>query len=55
MLADQNQTINPTKPQRFEFHIPPPDGGHPIGRYKVVITVNGGSTRTREFEIRTTH
>ena len=54
VLADQNQTINPTKPQRFEFHIPPPDGGHPIGRYKVVITLNGGSTRTREYEIRTT-
>lgn len=54
VLADQTQTINPAKAQRFEFHIPPPSGGHPLGRYKVVITLNGGSTRTREFEIRTT-
>jgi len=54
VLADQTQNINPTKPQRFEFHIPPAAGEHPLGRYKVVITLNGGSTRTREFEIRTT-
>ena len=54
VLADQNQTINPTKPQRFEFHIPPAQGQHPLGRYKVVISLNGGSSRTREFEIRVT-
>lgn len=52
VLADQTQTINPTKPQRFEFHIPPEGGKHATGRYKVVITLNGGATRTREFEIR---
>ncbi len=54
VLADQSQDINPTKPQRFEFHIPPSGGTHPLGRYKVVISLNGGSTRTREFEIRVT-
>ena len=54
LLADQTQTINPTKPQRFEFHIPPAAGAHPLGRYKVVISLNGGSSRTREFEIRVT-
>jgi hypothetical protein len=54
LLADQTQDINPTKPQRFEFHIPPATGTHPLGRYKVVLSLNGGSSRTREFEIRVT-
>lgn len=58
LLADQHQDINPTKPQRFEFHIPPAQGQHPLGRYKVVITLNagggGGATKSREFEIRIT-
>jgi hypothetical protein len=56
VLADESQDINPTKPQHFEFHIPPAEGHHPLGRYKVALSLNGGSTRTREFEIRvTTH
>ncbi len=54
VLAEQTQDINPTKPQRFEFHIPPAQGQHPLGRYKVVITLDGKGTRSREFEIRTT-
>ena len=58
VLAEQTQEINPTKPQRFEFHIPPSQGQHPLGRYKVVITLNGGggggATKSREFEIRVT-
>lgn len=54
VLADEKKEINATQPQRFEFHIPPPAGGHPIGRYKVVISLNGGGTRTREFEVRVT-
>lgn len=54
VLADQTQNINPTKPQRFEFHIPPAAGEHPLGRYKVILSLNGGSSRTREFEIRVT-
>jgi hypothetical protein len=51
VLADQNQSINPTKPQRFEFHLDP-DGDWALGRYKVVITLNGAAPRSREFEIR---
>lgn len=54
VLADEKKEINPTKAQRSEFHIAPPDGGHPLGRYKVVVTINGGGTRTREFEVRVT-
>lgn len=54
VLSDEKKEINPTKAQRSEFHIAPPDGGHPLGRYKVVVTLNGGGTRTREFEVRVT-
>ena len=59
VIADQTQDINPTKPSRFEFHIPPAAGAHPLGRYKVVIALNGGAgghgaIKNREFEIRIT-
>jgi len=52
VIAEQTQSINPTKPVKFEFHITPPAGGWPLGRYKGVFTLNGGGTRTREFEVR---
>jgi hypothetical protein len=58
VLADEKQDIAPTKPQRFEFHVAPPAGGHPLGRYKVEIALDGGHTaggiKHREFEIRIT-
>jgi len=58
VLADQHQDINNTKPTRYEFHIPPSQGQHPLGRYRVIITLNGGggggATKNREFEIRVT-
>jgi hypothetical protein len=59
VIADQKQDINPTKPARFEFHIPPAAGAHPLGRYKVVIKLNDGAgghgaIKNREFEIRIT-
>jgi hypothetical protein len=58
VLADQQQDINNTKHTRYEFHIPPAQGEHPLGRYKVVITLDGGNvtggTKNREFEIRVT-
>jgi hypothetical protein len=58
VLADQHQEINNTKPTRYEFHIPPAKGEHPLGRYRVIITLNGGkeagATKNREFEIRIT-
>src|SRR5690349_15670284 len=58
VLADQHQDINNTKPTRYEFHIPPAQGQHPLGRYRVIITLNGGggggATKNREFEIRVT-
>jgi hypothetical protein len=58
VLAEQHQDINNTKPTRYEFHIPPSQGQHPLGRYRVIITLNGGkeagATKNREFEIRVT-
>lgn len=51
LLAEQTQTINPTRPSHFEFHFAP-EGGWPAGRHKVVFTLNGAAARTREFEIR---
>ena len=51
VLKDESQNINPTRPQRFEFHLKP-EGGWTPGRYKVVITLNGKEPRSREFEIR---
>ena len=59
VISDEKKDINPTKPQRFEFHVAPPSGGHPLGRYKVTVALNGGegghgALRNREFEIRIT-
>src|SRR6185295_1610313 len=51
VLAEQKQTINPTKPTHFEFHFAPASGWPP-GRHKVVFSLDGAGTRTREFEIR---
>jgi hypothetical protein len=51
VIADQKQTVHPEKPQRFEFHVAP-QGSWALGRYKVVITLNGAQPRSREFEIR---
>ena len=51
VLAEQTQKIAPTAPAHFEFHLAPP-GGWPTGRHKAVFTLNGGGSRTREFEVR---
>ena len=58
VIADQKQEFDNTKPTRYEFHIPPAKGEHPLGRYHVSIALNGGkeagATKNREFEIRVT-
>jgi hypothetical protein len=51
VFTEQTQSINPSKPAHFEFHFVPP-GNWPKGRHKVVFTLNGGGSRTRDFEIR---
>jgi hypothetical protein len=52
LLAEQTQKIAPTAPAHFEFHLAPPGGGWPKGRHKAVFTLDGGGSRTREFEVR---
>ncbi|MEB2284420.1 MAG: hypothetical protein B6D46_02750 [Polyangiaceae bacterium UTPRO1] len=58
VIADQKQDFTNAKPTRYEFHIPPAKGEHPLGRYHVTIALNGGkeagATKHREFEIRVT-
>jgi hypothetical protein len=51
VLVEQKQTINPTGPAYFEFHHAPA-GGWPVGRHKVVLALDGGGARAREFEVR---
>jgi hypothetical protein len=51
LLAEQTQKIALIAPAHFEFHLAPP-GGWPKGRHKAVFTLNGGDSRTREFEVR---
>jgi hypothetical protein len=51
VLAEQTQKIALIAPVYFEFHLAPP-GGWPKGRHKTVFTLDGGGSRTREFEVR---
>ena len=51
LLTEQTQPIAPTAPAHFEFHFVPP-AGWPIGRHKVVVSLNGAGNRTREFTVR---
>jgi len=51
VITEQTQSINPSKPAHFEFHFVPPENW-PKGMHKVVFTLNGGGSRTRDFEIR---
>jgi hypothetical protein len=51
VLAEQSQSIAPTGPAYFEFHLSPP-GGWPKGRHKATFAIDGTGVRTREFEVR---
>lgn len=51
LLSEQTQAIETDAPAHFSFNFAPP-GGWPKGRHKVVFTLDGGGTRTREFEVR---
>jgi hypothetical protein len=51
-LVDESaQTIAPTGKATTEFHISKPDGW-PAGRYKVEVSLNGASARTKDFEVK---
>jgi hypothetical protein len=51
VLAEQTLPIAPTASEHFAFQFAPPNGW-PIGRHKVVVTLNGGGSRAREFSVR---
>ena len=48
-----SRTISPTGdgPARTEFHISKPDGW-PEGKYHLVITLNGATAGTKDFEVK---
>jgi hypothetical protein len=51
VVNESTQTIAPTGPAATEFHISKPDGW-PAGAYKVEISLNGQSTKMKEFEVK---
>jgi hypothetical protein len=51
LVNESEQAIAPTGDAATEFHIAKPDGW-PTGKYKVVVSLNGSPTQSREFEVR---
>src|SRR6476646_6638463 len=51
VVNETSRTISPTgdEPTRTEFHISKP-GGWPVGKYHVVITLNGTTADQKDFE-----
>jgi hypothetical protein len=52
VLAEQSQKVEQTTPTQYEFHYMPEGGWEAGKRYSVIITVDGGQKRNRDFEIR---
>ncbi|HEV7731598.1 MAG TPA: hypothetical protein VGR62_05515 [Candidatus Binatia bacterium] len=50
LVNETSQSIAPTGPAAFEFHIAKPDGW-PVGKYKVEISANGTVAATKEFVV----
>lgn len=50
LVNESAQSIAPTGPAVFEFHIAKPDGW-PIGKYKVEISASGTVAATKEFVV----
>jgi hypothetical protein len=51
LVDDSSQTIAPTGKATTEFHVSKPDGW-PAGKYKVEVSLNGASARTKDFEVK---
>ena len=53
VVNESSRTISPTgdDPTRTEFHISKP-GGWPVGKYHVVITLNGTTADQKDFEVK---
>lgn len=53
-LVDQStRTISPSggNPARTEFHVSKP-GGWPVGKYHLVVTLNGATAGTKDYEVK---
>jgi hypothetical protein len=53
LVDEASRTISPSGngPARTEFHISKPDGW-PEGKYHLVITLNGATAGTKDFEVK---
>ena len=51
IVNESTQTIAPTGDARTEFHISKPDGW-PAGKYRLEVFLNGSSSATKEFEVK---
>jgi hypothetical protein len=52
VLAEQSQDVEQDAPAHYEFHHKPEGGWTQGKRYSVILSVDGGQKRNREFEIR---
>ena len=53
VVNESNRTISPTgdQPTRTEFHVSKP-GGWPVGKYHLVVTLNGTTAAQKDFEVK---
>jgi hypothetical protein len=53
VVNESSRTISPngTEPARTEFHISKPEG-LPAGKYHLVVTLNGTTAETKDFEVK---
>jgi hypothetical protein len=50
-INQASQSISPTGPAKTEFHIAKASPW-PVGKYRVVILLNGASAGTKDFEVK---
>lgn len=50
VVDESSQTIAPSGPEVTEFHVSKPDGW-PVGKYQVVISLDGAQSGAQEFEV----
>lgn len=50
VVDESSQTIAPNGPEVTEFHVSKPDGW-PVGKYQVVISLDGVQSGTQDFEV----
>lgn len=51
VVSQSERVIAPSGQTATEFHIEKPDG-FPLGKYKVVVSLDGNPVQTKEFEVK---